>query len=91
MIPEVLKGGSAQDKKFCCYFRFELQILESDVGVVEISVQNLGVACAELATLRSGRTAYEKRGSLFFRTDVKILNTSQQRELKKVKARLEKL
>ncbi|KAL2620641.1 hypothetical protein R1flu_000846 [Riccia fluitans] len=54
-------------------------------------VQNLEVACAELATLLSGRTAYEKRGSLFFRTDVKILNTSQQRELKKVKARLEKL
>ncbi|KAL3685050.1 hypothetical protein R1sor_003072 [Riccia sorocarpa] len=54
-------------------------------------VQKLEVACVELASLPSGRTVYEKKGNLFFRTDAKMLNTSQQRELKRVKSRMDKL
>ncbi|BBN16707.1 hypothetical protein MPTK1_7g08640 [Marchantia polymorpha subsp. ruderalis] len=50
-------------------------------------IQKLEVACAELASLPSGRTVYLKKGNLFFRSDPKLVTSQQQRELKKVKIR----
>jgi len=53
--------------------------------------KQLQVAIAELKSLPSSRPVYEKRCGLFFRTDIKSATASQERELEKTKARLQKM
>ncbi|KAG6550817.1 hypothetical protein Mapa_007613 [Marchantia paleacea] len=53
-------------------------------------IQKLEVACAELASLPSGRTVYLKKGNLYFRSDPKLVTSQQQRDLKKAKNRMGK-
>ncbi|GJP42228.1 hypothetical protein CLOM_g1819 [Closterium sp. NIES-68] len=49
-------------------------------------VQELQVACAELSSLPSGRTAYQKRGAIFFLTDTSTLKEKKQEELTRLSA-----
>ncbi|CAI7857111.1 unnamed protein product [Closterium sp. NIES-54] len=51
-----------------------------------LKVQELQVACAELSSLPSGRTAYQKRGAIFFLTDSSTLKEKKQEELSRLTA-----
>ncbi|KAK8532179.1 hypothetical protein V6N13_131512 [Hibiscus sabdariffa] len=49
------------------------------------------VAIAELGSLSSSRTVYQKNGNLFFRTTVQKATSSEEKQLDQAKAKLEKL
>ncbi|XVF06763.1 hypothetical protein REPUB_Repub06bG0078700 [Reevesia pubescens] len=49
------------------------------------------VAIAELGSLSSSRTVYQKNGHLFFRTTIEKATSSEQKQLDLAKAKLEKL
>ncbi|XP_057837380.1 uncharacterized protein LOC131047515 isoform X1 [Cryptomeria japonica] len=56
-----------------------------------LKTKQLEVAIAELKSLHPSRPVYEKKCGLFFRTDVKSATTSQERELDKSRAQLQKM
>ncbi|XP_017642834.1 uncharacterized protein LOC108483774 [Gossypium arboreum] len=49
------------------------------------------VAIAELGSLSSSRTVYQKNGHLFFRTSIQNATSSEEKQLDQAKAKLEKL
>ncbi|TYG85967.1 hypothetical protein ES288_A13G096900v1 [Gossypium darwinii] len=49
------------------------------------------VAIAELGSLSSWRTVYQKNGHLFFRTSIQKATSSEEKQLDQAKAKLEKL
>ncbi|EOY10333.1 hypothetical protein QUC31_010065 [Theobroma cacao] len=49
------------------------------------------VAIAELSSLYSSQTVYQKNGNLFFRTTIQKATSSEQKQLDSAKAKLEKL
>ncbi|CAI5458327.1 unnamed protein product [Closterium sp. Yama58-4] len=49
-----------------------------------LKVQELQVACAELSSLPSGRTVYQKRGAIYFLTDSNTLKEKKQEELSRL-------
>ncbi|KAB1994682.1 hypothetical protein E1A91_D13G118000v1 [Gossypium mustelinum] len=49
------------------------------------------VAIAELGSLSSSRTVYQKNGHLFFRTSIQKATSSEEKQLDQAKAKLEKL
>ncbi|KAK8546501.1 hypothetical protein V6N13_067716 [Hibiscus sabdariffa] len=49
------------------------------------------VAIAELGSLSSSRTVYQKNGHLFFRTTVQKATSSEEKQLDQAKAKLAKL
>lgn len=51
-------------------------------------VHELDVACAELKSLPRSRPVYQKRGTLFFRSDAEKATRAQQKELEKARSRL---
>nr|XP_043607834.1 uncharacterized protein LOC122579680 [Erigeron canadensis] len=48
------------------------------------------VSIAELSTLSSSRTVYQKNGNLFFRTSVQQATVSEQKQLETATAKLQK-
>ncbi|KAH1031842.1 hypothetical protein J1N35_044016 [Gossypium stocksii] len=49
------------------------------------------VAIAELGSLSSSRTVYQKNGHLFFRTSIQKATSSEEKHLDQAKAKLEQL
>ncbi|KAG4111364.1 hypothetical protein ERO13_D13G100200v2 [Gossypium hirsutum] len=49
------------------------------------------VAIAELGSLSSSRTVFQKNGHLFFRTSIQKATSSEEKQLDQAKAKLEKL
>ncbi|KAA3487649.1 prefoldin [Gossypium australe] len=49
------------------------------------------VAIAELGSISSFRTVYQKNGHLFFRTSIQKATSSEEKQLDQAKAKLEKL
>ncbi|CAI7915327.1 unnamed protein product, partial [Closterium sp. NIES-53] len=45
---------------------------------LNLKVQELQVTCAELSSLPSGRTTYQKRGAIFFLVDSSMLKEKKQ-------------
>ncbi|XP_012464442.1 uncharacterized protein LOC105783491 [Gossypium raimondii] len=54
-------------------------------------IRTYEVAIAELGSLSSSRTVYQKNGHLFFRTSIQKATSSEEKQLDQAKAKLEKL
>ncbi|CAM6095718.1 unnamed protein product [Calypogeia fissa] len=63
---------------------------QSGVKRAQQLVHQLDVACAELKSLPPTRPVYQKRGSLFFKSNAEKAMSSQQKELDKARKALKK-